>query len=156
MKSLFIIRSVLAGLLLICANMLYAQNIRAANPLQIKNQDEISSEKLILNNGTKWKVDQTTNSNVNNLKQILKRFDNNTDRSLKTYKKAGCELQNGLVKMMNECRMEGPNHLALHKWLEPLMAQVAKLKQASTVAVTAKYSQAVELRLSQYDQYFEL
>jgi len=156
MKSLFAAHYIITGILLACANTPYAKNITAFNPWAGKYQHEISSEKLILNNGAKWKVDRTTNSNVNNLKLIFKRFYNGTDRSLKAYKKAGADLQNGLIKMINECRMQGPDHLALHKWLEPLMAQVEKLKQASTNAAAAKSINFIQLQLNRYNQFFEL
>jgi hypothetical protein len=57
--------------------------------------------------------------------------------------------------MIKECRMQGPDHLALHKWLEPLMEQVTKLKQASTDAA-AKSTNFIHLQLNRYDQFFEL
>jgi hypothetical protein len=152
--TLFII--ILTGALLACTNMLNAKNTPIINPFASRHQHETSSEKLVLNNGAKWKVDHTTNNNVNNIKQILKRFDNGTDRSLKAYKKAGDHLQNGLTKMIKECRMQGPDHLALHKWLEPLMAQVVKLKQASTNAAAAHSINFIQLQLSHYNQFFEL
>jgi len=156
MKSLSITLSILTCVLLAYTNTLNSKNIPAVNPLAGKYQNEISSEKLVLNNGAKWKVDRITNNNVNNLKQILKGFDNRADRSLKAYKKAGDDLQNGLTKMINECRMQGPNHLALHKWLEPLMVQVAKLKQASTNAAAAKSINFIGLQLNRFNQFFEL
>ncbi|HEY5326641.1 MAG TPA: hypothetical protein VIJ27_06555 [Mucilaginibacter sp.] len=155
MKKLFITIFMLTGVLLACTNKLNAKNITAINTLSGKLQHEISSEKLMLHNGAKWKVDRTTSSNVNNLKLILKRFNKSTDRSLKAYKKAGDGLQNGLAKMIKECRMQGPDHLALHKWLEPLMAQVAKLKQASTNAGAAQSLNFIQLQLNRYDQFFE-
>ncbi|HAL81971.1 MAG TPA: hypothetical protein DCO83_06865 [Mucilaginibacter sp.] len=140
---------------LACANTLNAKNITAINPMPGRYQTEIASEKLVLNKGAKWKVDHTTNGNVDNLKLILKGFDDGTDRSLKAYKNAGDNLQNGLAKMIKECRMHGPNHLALHKWLEPLMAQVAKLKQASTKASAVQSINFIRLQLNRYNQFFE-
>ena len=155
MKKLFITTFMLTGVLLACANKLNAKNITAINTLPAKLQHEISSEKLTLNNGAKWKVDRTTSSNVNNLKLIVNGFNKSTDRSLKAYKKAGDGLQNGLAKMIKECRMQGPDHLALHKWLEPLMAQVAKLKQATTNAAAAQSLNFIQLQLNRYNQFFE-
>jgi len=155
MKKLFITIFMLTGVLLACTIKLNAKNITAINTLPAKLQHEISSEKLTLNNGAKWKVDRTTSSNVNNLKLIVNGFNKSTDRSLKAYKKAGDGLQNGLAKMIKECRMQGPDHLALHKWLEPLMAQVAKLKQASTNAGAAQSLNLIQLQLNRYNQFFE-
>ncbi|HZX59359.1 MAG TPA: hypothetical protein VFE54_11560 [Mucilaginibacter sp.] len=117
---------------------------------------QLSSETLVLNNGAKWKVDKTTNANVKNLKTIVQGFGNGKNASLNAYHKTAGDLQSGLNKMISECKMKGPDHLALHKWLEPLMEQVAKLKQASTVPIAVKSFQAVKLQLDRYDQYFEL
>lgn len=156
MKKLSVTLFMLTGVLLACASTLGAKNRPAINPPAGRHQHEISSEKLELNNGAKWKVDRTTNANVNNLKQILKGFNNGTGRSLKAYKKAGEDMQNGLAKMIKECRMQGPNHLALHKWLEPLMAQVANLKQAPTNVVAVQSTNFIRLQLSRYNQFFEL
>jgi len=158
MKKLFVIPLVsliLTSPLLANANNLYTQKIPAINSSAGDHQQE-SSEKLVLNNGAKWKVDRTTNDNVTHLKQIIKGFNTGTERSLKAYKKAGDDLQNGLAKMIKECRMQGPDHLALHKWLEPLMAQVTKLKQASTNAAAAHSINFILLQLNRYNQFFEL
>ncbi|MEO8949136.1 MAG: hypothetical protein ABI308_12055 [Mucilaginibacter sp.] len=156
MKKSSITLLTLTGVLLAFTSALNAKTMAAIKPLADKHQHEISSEKLVLNNGAKWKVDPITNNNVDNLKQILKGFDNGTNRSLKAYKKAGDDLQKGLVKMIDECRMEGPNHVALHKWLEPLMARVATLKQASTNTTAAKSIKSIRVELNRFNQFFEL
>lgn len=156
MKNLSVTLFILTGMLLACVNILNAKNSSTINPLAGTHQHKISSEKLVLNNGAKWKVDHATNGNVNNLKHIFNRFNSGTDRSLKAYKKVGDDLQNGLVKMIKECRMQGPGHLALHKWLEPMIAQVAKLKQASIKAAAAHPVNAIRIQLNRYNQFFEL
>ncbi|MFI5138267.1 MAG: hypothetical protein ACHQIM_10605 [Sphingobacteriales bacterium] len=156
MKKTAIKLFMLTAMVLACANTLNAKNSSAVNPLAGRYQHETSSEKLVLNNGAKWKVDRSTNGNVDNLKLILKGFDNSTDRSLKAYKIAGRKLQNGLLKMIKECRMQGPDHLALHKWLEPLMAQAAKLEKATTNAAAVRSINFIRLQLSRYNRFFEL
>ena len=156
MKKISIKHIMLTAMALACANTLNAKNISAFNPLAGRYQHENSSEKLVLNNGAKWKVDGSTNGNVDNLKLILKGFDYGTDKSLKAYKIAGHRLQNGLAKMIKECRMQGSNHLALHKWLEPFMAQAAKLEQATTTGSAAQSTNFIRLQLNRYNQFFEL
>ncbi len=148
MKKLFILAA------LMISTLLSVKVVAMSMPLERDRQT--SSEKLVLNNGAKWKVDKTTNANVKNLKTILQGAGSGNDVSLNAYHKTAGDLQSGLNKMIGECRMQGPDHLALHKWLEPLMERVAKLKQASIVAVAFKSFQAVKLQLNRYDQYFEL
>jgi hypothetical protein len=58
--------------------------------------------------------------------------------------------------MIAECKMNGEDHLALHKWLEPLMGQVTKLKKASTVIDAAIILKAIDAQVDLYNEYFEL
>lgn len=119
-------------------------------------QHEAASEKLVLNNGVKWKVDKITNDNVANLQQLVKATNGKTAKSLKDYHMAGVALQNGITKMIRECRMKGPDHLALHKWLEPLMEKVSKLSRASDVTAAAQLFDAIKARLNLYNGYFKV
>ncbi|MEP6612371.1 MAG: hypothetical protein ABJA76_10815 [Mucilaginibacter sp.] len=120
------------------------------------SQHEPASEKLVLDNGAKWKVDKITSDNVANLQQTVKATNGKSVKSLKGYHMAGVALQNGITKMIRECRMKGPDHLALHKWLEPLMEKVSKLSRASDVTVAAQLLDAIKARLNLYNQYFQV
>jgi hypothetical protein len=148
MKKLLIIAALITAVLLTFE--ITATNIASAHSWQEP------SEKLVLNKRAKWKVDQTTDVNVKNVKAILQRFNGGAERSLTGYHKLAADLQSGLDKMIKECRMKGPDHVALHKWLEPLMERVTKLKQATTIRSAMKSFQTVKLQLNRYDQYFEL
>jgi putative N-acetylmannosamine-6-phosphate epimerase len=116
-------------------------------------QHEKASEELVLNNGTKWKIDQATGNNVARLQQIGKKVTGNT---LAGYHHAGTTLQAGIDQMIKECRMKGPDHLALHKWLEPLMEQVAQLNQATNAASAKNHFNEVKKRLHIFHQYFKV
>ena len=140
-----------------CNNHKPAENKNYNNPVEAdEHHSGTTNEKLELNNGAKWKADSTTNNNVKNLKLILAKFDSGSDKSLSAYKKAQSDLQKGIDKMITECKMEGPNHLALHKWLEPLIVRVTSFKQAPTEPDAAEALKTVEAQLNLYDQYFEL
>ena len=155
-------KNLLTPLLLIvslwaCNNHKPAENKNFNNPVETdEHQPGATDEKLELNNGAKWKVDLSTDSNVKEIQAILKKFDSGSDKSLPAYKKAQTDLQQGLNKMIAECKMTGPDHQALHKWLEPLMARVAKLKQASTGPDAAEALNAIRVQVNLYNQYFEL
>jgi hypothetical protein len=156
MKKLLILL-LLTGTLWSCNNPRHAENKDAADTSEVKNhQHGQVSEKLVMNNGAKWKVDVSTNNNVRNLQEILKKFNNGSDQSLPAYIKIHEDLQHGIDKMIIECKMKGPNHEALHKWLEPLIAMVAQLKQASTVPEAASALKAIDAQANLYNQYFEL
>ncbi|HVW95965.1 hypothetical protein [Mucilaginibacter ginsenosidivorans] len=115
-------------------------------------QHEQASEKLVLNNGAKWKIDQPTSKNVTRLQQIAGKAG---VRTLADYHQAGAALQAGINQMIKECRMKGPDHLALHKWLEPLMEQVALLNQATNAASAKIHFNEVKKRLTLFNQYFQ-
>ncbi|WP_394772007.1 hypothetical protein [Mucilaginibacter sp.] len=138
MKKLLILLSVTA--------MLWACN---------RQQHGIVTDKLVLNNGAKWKVDTGTGSRVKDLKAILKNFYNQSDQSLVACKKTDKALENSLSAMVSACKMTGPPHNALHQWLEPLEDQVAELKQSSTTGEAARIIKNINLQMALYTQYFE-
>jgi hypothetical protein len=119
-------------------------------------QQEQASEKLVLNNGAKWKVDKTTRDNVAALLQIVKTEDVKTVKMLKDYKRAGIALQNGITKMLRECRVKGPDHHALHQWIEPLIDHVNRINQATNAASAGKLFKTIHNRLNQFYLYFQV
>ena len=156
MKKLFAIL-LLTGTLLACNNHQQAGNKAAIDTADADHdQPGTTAEKLVLNNGAKWKVDISTNNNVRNLQAILEKFSGGSDKSLTAYKKAGDDLQQGLNKMIRECKMKGPDHEALHKWLEPLINLVAKFKQVPDAAAAAQSLDAIREQVDIFPQYFEL
>lgn len=144
----------LTATLLACNNQPHSENKATLHTFEANHG--ISAEKLVLNDGAKWKVDVSTNNNVKNIQEILIRSDNETDRSLPAYKKVNENLQQGIDKMIIECKMQGPDHEALHKWLEPLIALTAQLKQAATVPEATSALKTIDAQVNLYNQYFEL
>ncbi len=114
-----------------------------------------TAEDLVLNDGDKWKADSSTAKNVENLFAVIDAFNSQTDKSLLAYKKTADDLQGALDKMIRECKMEGPNHEALHKWLMPLIGMVKSLKQASDDDDAAEQLQAISEQINLYPQFFE-
>jgi hypothetical protein len=140
-----------------CNNHKPPGNKNTANQVEAdEDNNGGATEKLVLNNDIKWKVDSPTNSNVNDLLQIVNKFDATPDKSLEAYTKAQFDLQQGINKMIAECKMKGPDHEALHKWLKPLIDKVAYLKKAMTVKDAAEAYKVVKSQLDLYGQYFEL
>jgi len=110
---------------------------------------------LQLNNGIKWMADSSTHNNVLLLQATLENFKSSSDRNLETYHALAVELQRGLSKMVNECKMKGADHDALHLWLEPLMGQVRDLKKSSAMAIAARLTETIQQQLNDYHQYFQ-
>ncbi len=113
------------------------------------------SEGLSLNNGNKWKADASTNNNVKALLVIVDELNTRKDKTLVNYHNAATDLQAGVEKMVKECRMQGADHAALHKWLEPLMKQVSAFQKSATEEQAEKEFHSIHEQLNLYEKYFE-
>jgi hypothetical protein len=127
----------------------------AAAPVVALCQEEPATEKLVLNNGARWKADQATIKNVNRLKNIVHNAGSKTTRSLNDHQATTKVLQSGIARMIKECRMKGPDHLALHHWLEPLMAKINQLGTATGVTAAERSFNGIKAQLNLFDRYFQ-
>lgn len=127
------------------------------------NMDSISSEEkheshekipgvLTLNKGAKWKADATTKVNVSLLQAIVS---GTKKESIENYKQTAAQLQDGLNKMVNECKMKGPDHETLHRWLEPLIEKVKDLDNEKSIEKAAIKLNDIDKHLKLFPQYFE-
>ncbi|HRN54898.1 MAG TPA: hypothetical protein PLL71_00525 [Agriterribacter sp.] len=110
---------------------------------------------LTLNNGQKWNADAATSENVTAIRTLAQNFAVEPHTSLSDYGILASDLQKGLDKMIRECKMSGPDHDALHLWLEPLLRDVNELKKADNNASAERIVHAIDERLDLYTQYFE-
>jgi hypothetical protein len=146
--------------MLIVASLLVACNSqnnkeKAVSPeAPVEKHDGPTEKKtgLVLNNGAKWKADSTTVLNVALLQNIVSGA---RKGSVEDYIQTASQLQYGLNKMVNECRMKGPDHDALHRWLEPLMEKTNELKKATTIDHAATTLGEIEKHINLFEQYFE-
>ena len=107
---------------------------------------------LVLNNGAKWKSDSTTLLNVQALQNIVS---NAKKESVENYSKTATQLQDRLNKMINECKMTGADHDALHQWLEPIIEKTKDLKNANSGENALTILNEVDDQLKIFHQYFE-
>lgn len=108
---------------------------------------------LALNKNKKWKADSTTLLNVKILQKVISVAKN---ESLENYIKTGEGLQDGLNKMILECKMKGADHEALHQWLEPLMEKTKALKTVTTIENAQQILSEIEKQINLFSQYFEI
>ena len=118
-------------------------------------QPTAKSEELALNNGAKWKSDDATNANVAELKKIANDFKTNPNPSSEDYQALNGNMGRGLNKMIQECKMEGPDHDALHIWLEPVLRENAQLKELTSASESKRVFDSLDNRLTIYNNYFE-
>ncbi|WP_332733633.1 hypothetical protein [Flavihumibacter sp.] len=119
------------------------------------NNRQSAIPELTLNNGVKWNSDDSTNSNVASLQRTLDRYPANEATTLVTYKEAATELQEGVNQLVKQCKMKGPDHDALHAWLEPFMGEVKALKASATAEESAKHFETLRKYAILYPEYFE-
>lgn len=106
----------------------------------------------VLNNAAKWKVDSTTSVNVALLQVIVADAKQTAPGN---YVQTATRLEDGLNKLVKECRMQGAAHDALHQWLEPLMEKTNTLKKAGSAETAAVALSQLADQLNLFTQYFE-
>ena len=76
--------------------------------------------------------------------------------TLNEYHILGSDLTKEINKMIQECKMTGPDHEALHKWLEPILENANQLKSVSATAASKPIFQEIDARLDEYRNYYEI
>ena len=150
-----ILTILLSASFLLACNSKKNDNTANADPVPVvENQEghEKVAEGLVLNNGAKWKADSTTLLNVTLLQTVVSGAQK---ESLDNYVQTAKQLENGLSKMISECKMQGADHDALHTWLEPLMQKTKDLKKVSSVENAAAVLNEIEKQVNLFPQYFE-
>ncbi len=143
--------------LLTCITFLFAFN---QNPNKVETEEHDShghaqSTGLSLNNGAKWKADSITTSNVRDLRTIADNFRIQPFPSINEYQILGNDLNKGLNKMIQECKMTGPDHEALHHWLKPILTETNQLKNISDTTVARENFKKIDTRIDDYHNFFE-
>ncbi len=115
---------------------------------------ETTAPELSLNNGEKWKADESTNNNVASIEKMVVSFNDGKEKKLEDYKALHASLQSGVEKMVKECRMKGADHDALHLWLEPLMGMVKQLGDVTSAEEGAASVEKINNQVKLYPQYF--
>ncbi len=113
------------------------------------------AQQLQLNNGVKWLSDSSTDQNVLQLQHSVAQFRKIALPDLNDYHQAGKALQSDLQTLIKQCRMTGPEHDALHVWLEPLLVLVKNLNAAENTDRAGQEMDEIERRVNLYAEYFQ-
>lgn len=149
-KSCFIpVFVLIAGVLISCNSSTPAVHEEA------HHEHGVAATTLTLNNGQKWKADAATNNNVASLKNAAEIFSSNSTPAINNYQALGNELGEGLNKMIRECKMSGPDHDALHLWLEPVIQESNELKKISDTTRAREIFYSLKERIEAYQKFFE-
>jgi hypothetical protein len=115
-----------------------------------ENHQQESSDAMEFNNGSKWKADETTRQRVQNMQSIANSAEPKTSDE---YIAVAKNLKSETDLLISECRMQGADHDALHKWLMPYLNEVQALEKGDENAST--HFENVKHQLAQFDNYFE-
>lgn len=140
------------SLLLACNAGSEKEKTTIKEPAIENHNDHAVSTGLALNNGVKWKADANTVVNVDFMQKIMSGA---KKESMEDFSQTASSLQDGLNKMVSECKMKGADHDALHLWLEPLMEKTKELKNANSVETASSISGEIEKQINLFAQYFE-
>jgi len=148
-------KRIIFGLLFSCFLFACNQNSEEADHHAHEDTAGVQQTQLTLNNGAKWKADSITNQNVVILKTIADNFKIKPFPSSNDYQILSGDLGNALNQMIQQCKMTGPDHEALHHWLEPILEKNKELKNISDTANASKIFVSIDQRIDDYPNYFE-
>ena len=106
------------------------------NPSQTEATDTGEQEKhntttsivhnsLQLNNGAKWKADEATRKNVAAIVNVI---NDSINVGLNNRAQLTKQLQIRIDTLVQQCKMKGPDHDALHVWLEQVLHDLQEVK----------------------------
>lgn len=145
MKRNKIFLLLMLGFLFSCSNQGELKHEHFENARQEKQEHE---QALTLNKGSKWVLDENTRSNIATLQAMLQ-----GPITGKNIAALGPNLQIKTDKLLKECRMKGPDHDALHAWLETYLAHLKQFNDPSADKYKA-YS-SIQNDLEKFNEYFE-
>ena len=75
--------------------------------------------------------------------------------SINNYQVLGNDLSNDVDTLIQQCKMKGDEHEALHKWLEPILNLSGQLKNTTDTSKARQIFKSVETRIDAYSNFFE-
>lgn len=121
-----------------------------------ENHEVIQEERtsLSLNNGEKWKADESTNLHAEKLISKVNTFNSKESFNLPAYQNFALDMQMELNSLIKDCKMSGPDHDALHYWLEPVLQNINHLTKATTDDDAQESVHKLTENVLKYNQYF--
>ena len=102
-------------------------------------------EGLSLNDGSKWKVDQSTDEGMKSIREKVENFDGEDAEQL------GKDIKSVLKDITKDCSMTGEDHNQYHILLDAMMKESKQLKKGKSTDPSK-----MERYLDAYDTYFEV
>lgn len=112
------------------------------------------ADALTLNNGAKWQTDESTRKYAAKLITETNAFNTKANADESAYQAFAGDMQKELNSLISDCKMQGPNHEALHLWLEPILEDVSDLKKINVVDEGKHATEKLTADVNKFNQYF--
>lgn len=110
------------------------------------------SESIVLNNGSKWKVDEPMMEVILKMEGDVNTFMTSENKDYKAFQ---VSLQADIDNLTSNCTMKGQAHDELHKWLLPYIDMVELLKNAPNDTDAAAIATQIQDSFKVLHTYFE-
>lgn len=117
-----------------------------------ENQQNGREDKIRLNNGEKWLVNDEMKPYVYEAEKVLSEYNESNSTE---YKELAVVLKEKNTAVIKSCTMQGESHDELHKWLHPHMELVDKLEKADNVEEANETITQLNESFETYNQYFQ-
>lgn len=113
------------------------------------------SKTLALNNGAKWQTDESTRQHAATLSGIADAFPYHENTTLEAFHQHAEAMQTELNYLIQDCRMKGAEHDALHLWLEPVLEDTRDLSDTQDAVAAAAATKKLHEDIRKFPQYFQ-
>lgn len=140
-------------ILVACANEKKeeSKNVMEEKPTEETAHDH-SSDELKLNEGAKWKVDDSMMVYLRNMESTITNF---LPKDKNSYQNLSDTLKSNIDLLTSNCTMKGAAHDELHKWLIPYIDKVNDLAESENQDETVLLYQDLKNSFSTFNQFFE-
>lgn len=121
---------------------------------EVVSEHMVQTDALSLNHGEKWLSDENTRNHVAKLSDIFSSFSNKSRSGISDYQSLASDVQRELNGLIKDCKMSGPDHDALHLWLEPVLNSTAKLKSTQTMEDAEVIVESLIKEINKFNTYF--
>lgn len=117
-------------------------------PVATEEHQHSDDEAIQLNEGKKWKVDESMMAHIRTMEKDIASFNNSKPEN---YPVLADDLKKNLDLLTSNCTMKGQAHDELHKWLLPFIDLADKFSKDKS----AEQFTEIQNSFKTFNQYFE-
>lgn len=118
---------------------------------QDSHEAETWKSDIALNNGTQWQANKATTDGILTMTAMIEK---SSPTSFEEYRELGNRLNEEKDLLIKKCTMEGPSHNNLHIYLQPLISEIAGLREVNSAQDGKILIAKIREHLQEYHTYF--